>query len=338
VWLVLVSGAAALLGFAMRGRRQVPWEILVWLMGLAMVLGAIRGTAFFVAISLGVFARSLLILCQTTDTAWQPLISEPIRLVTRAASALLVLLLCGQIYWARWVDPSRILGGSQFGIGKTLGAWPDEAAQFLNDHLPPGRMMNLSWYSGNALIWEIGERSPVFVDPRFEAYPRSFLIDSLAAETEAATLDRLIDQYRPDWFVGELRVPGVRQQMARLHAEGEWDFVHIDPVLAILVRTDAEQADYLEDHRIDPSKIDPTSLLRDDPELLAQQQLRLASFLADLGQYPAARRWYRLACEARSHSNVAAGLAEIRQNYPELEATAARSEWMESSRDSQFAP
>jgi hypothetical protein len=182
-------------------------------------------------------------------------------------------------------------------------------------------MMNLSWYSGNALIWELGHRAPVFVDPRFEAYPRSFLIDALAAEDDSTIFDRLLDEYRPAWFVGELRVSGVRAQMARLYLEGEWEFVHIDPILAIMVKRDAEQKEYLAEHRIDPSKIEPASLLHDHPELLAQQEIRLAALLAELGKLPAARRWYASAREAATFPNVAIGLAELRSNYPELEAT-----------------
>ncbi len=337
VWLVSVSGMAAAAGFILRNRRQRPFEWMVWLLGLAMVMGAIRGTPFFVAISLGLFARALLDWIRDPQGDRQSHLSDRIAIISRLASATIVLLLCGQVYWARWIHPTHILGGSQFGIGKTVGAWPDEAIAFLKQNLPPGKMINLSWYSGNALIWELNGRSPVFVDPRFEAYPRSFLIDALAAENDATTLDRLMDEYRPGWFVGELRVPGVRSQMARLYLEGEWEFVHIDPILAIMVKRDAEQSDYLAEHRIDPSKIEPASLLRDHPELLAQQQIRLASLMADLGKLPAAKRWYWSAREAARYRNVEIGLAELRSLYPELEATAS-AESIGSSRSSQFEP
>lgn len=304
-WLVTVSGLFAVAGFVLGRRRWAPFEVLLWGLGLSMVMGAIRGTPFFVAISLGIFVRGLMRSMMKdpaealppADGAAEPApapttpSAAPTYLVPRWGAVLLTVLLCMQVYYHRWLAPARTLEGSQFGLGRNLGPWPDESIEFLRRFPPPGKMINLSWYLGNPLIWELADQQPVFVDPRFETYPRSFLIAALAAETDGFELDRLIDSYQPTWLVGELRVAGIRDRMTELYAAGEWEFVHVDPIAAVMVRRTPETSDYLDDHRCDPADSVLDRQFVGEPDLQALRHLRMAAFLAEMGRLDAARRW-----------------------------------------------
>jgi hypothetical protein len=248
-----------------------------------MALGAIRGVPYYVAVCVGLLGREI-------SREWiQRGIAIPRFL--RVAGTILALMLATQVFWHRWVDPSRSLGGSQFGMGRVLGVWPDETMRFLQDHPPPGNPLNLGWYIGNPMVLDLHPKTRVFVDPRFEAYPREFLVHAIAAEQDPLVLDALIDQFEPLWIIAEIRKPSIRQQVARLLSMKEWAPVFLDPVCVVLVRKVPETESYLADHGIDLENFNPPGLLKDEPDLLALQQLRLAAFFADLGKFARARHW-----------------------------------------------
>ena len=78
----------------------------------------------------------------------------------------------------------------------------------------------------------------------------------------------------------------IQQRVANLLREGKWVLVYVDTVLMVLVRNLAENASYVAAHRLDPAQILPADYLDGAtyPDLLALQQIRVASLLRDLGQ------------------------------------------------------
>ena len=69
---------------------------------------------------------------------------------------------------------------------------------------PEGNGINLSWYLGNSLIFNLYPQKKVFVDPRTETYPKEFIQRVFAAEESQEELLSLIKQYNARWFLGEL--------------------------------------------------------------------------------------------------------------------------------------
>jgi hypothetical protein len=324
-WLVAVSLFSSATCLFLSRRRIEPFEWFVWLLGLAMVAGAIRGAAFFVAISVAILFRTLHRLYQEHLEADPSSAGRPPLVLPRLAAVMIAMALCSQVYYFRWVSPATAMGGSQFGWGRTQGAWPDDAMAFLKRCPPPGRMINLSWYIGNPLIWDLFPQYKVFVDPRFEAYPRTFLVDALAAESDADLLDELLDAHDPDWLVGEMRVTGVRHQMARLFAEGDWEFVLIDPIVSVLVRRSPGTEEYLKEHRIDPVNVTLRRDGRTPSGLRALEELRIAALLADLGRGEVAERWIQSALvKAVGDASVSRTIDEILAEHPELRSATNR--------------
>ena len=168
----------------------------------------------------------------------------------RAFCAVLTLLICCGIVYLRWGVQARSLGNAQPGIGKALGVWPDETIKFLKKTSPPGKMINLSWYSGNALIFELFPQYRVFVDPRFEAYPRKFILQVINAEKSREALESLISQFQPNWMVAEIRNPDVRKMAIELIRDKSWVLVHADTVLLTLVRNVSKNDNYIALHSI----------------------------------------------------------------------------------------
>ncbi|MFO0947830.1 MAG: hypothetical protein U1D30_18225 [Planctomycetota bacterium] len=314
--LVLLAGGLALAGWYWARRNWNPLEIGLWLMGLALVVAALRGTAFFVLISIGVFSRFF------TRAAEEDLrVSGRVNTwsLPRNAMALVTMAISLWLVSIRWIDPPRVLGRVQPGIGRTLGFWPDHAVSFLKDHPPPGRMINLSWYSGNVLTWELYPKHPVFVDPRFEAFPREFLLRSIQAQEDGQALDELIEKYQPDWMVAEVRLPTVVAQAARLWKSGAWSLIYVDTEWIILVRDTPMTADYLAEYRMTPEQIHPPDLFMDEPDLLGLQWLRVAEVHAAFGERERAiAAWDNAKALSVRYANVAAAEREFSERHPEI--------------------
>src|SRR4030095_5758957 len=117
-------------------------------------------------------------------------------------------------------------GGTQPGVGRSLGGWGDAALAFLEKNPPPGRMMNMPWFSGNELIWGLPGQ-PVFVDPRFESYPHPFLRQVADAYLDDARMVALIQRYAPTWIYVQHFFSGVRDRLWVLVGRG-WTAVYVD--------------------------------------------------------------------------------------------------------------
>ncbi len=278
--LVIYSTVLMVVG-VWRQREWQPFELFLWLMGVAVLNVAIRGVALYVLICVGIFARNF-----AADSGQKVSLAENSgsrrgAALFRLFCAVMTLCMCGGVFYMRWVSPQRILGGNQPGIGLALGVWPDAAIRFLKQHPPPGRMINFTWYSGNPLILDLFPSQRVFVDPRFESYPRHFLLEAIKAPRDGDVLRKLIAQYQPDWMVAEVMDPDVRKMAASLVKERTWELVHADTVFLVLVRNVPNNSGYLGLHRLRADEIAPTDFLTSEPDLVALQCVRMAELYRD---------------------------------------------------------
>jgi len=342
VGLVLVSAALAVTGLWLGRRRLLAFEVALWLLGAVLMLSAIRGVVFFVLLSVGLFARGLgrwQAGRSSVGQAFQPDTSperqqrdHPVAcapglcqagkpdlpqlglLRTACVGATVGLSLF--IIQGRWVAPIRHLGGVQPGLGRTLGAWPDQAIAFLKENPPLGRMMNLSFYSGNALVWGLYPEQPVFVDPRFETYPRPFLREAIVADRDEAAFARLLARYEPDYLVAEVRIPTLRKQLADLLRQRTWALVYADTNFLIAVHDTSANAGYLAAHRLEPEAIAPPDYLPGEPDLYGQQLVRVAGLFIDLGlPDKAVELVERARTLAQLYPAVRGALAELGADY-----------------------
>ncbi len=320
--IVTISTGLAAVGLWKSRRNWQPFDLLLWLIAAGVVSAAIRGVAIYTAVCVGVFARSW-VKARKSGTG---IVAPPVKgtgswkMLGRVAAASITLCICFVVCYTLWVSrPRALLGWTQAGVGMAVGPWPSKAIEFLKRYPPPGRMLNIPWYTGNPLIWELYPEQRVFVDPRFEAYPRSFLLESIQAEGDDAVLAKQISQYQPEWIVAGMWRQDIRQRMANLIREEGWVLVYADTVFMVLVRNSAQNAAYISAHQLNPGQITPQDYLdgRSDPDLLALQQIRVASLLRDLGVPETSRELIRKAEPlADRYGTVRDALEEFRRNYP----------------------
>jgi len=280
-----------LLGLIALGRQYRAWRLFdigLWLVTLAMTLSANRGLVFFALVSAGLFSRSTPLPFPSLSR-W--------RLPARFGGAVATIAIAGVIVHQRWIAPPMILGGTQPGLGRSLGDWPEVASQFLRRSPPPGKMLNMPWSLGNSVIWDLPD-IPTFVDPRFESYPRCFLLDCIAAAKSDDVVNRLIRDHDIHWVYAEHRSSGILQRVSALVTTDDWRIVHADSQTAVLVRNRLFAREYLDSvasHEWSPNSHDPADLLAAPSDLRIRQRLAYARFLAALRHDPQATRQFRLA-------------------------------------------
>ncbi|MEQ1506698.1 MAG: hypothetical protein ABMB14_31010, partial [Myxococcota bacterium] len=173
---------------------------------------------------------------------------------------------------------------------------------------PPGEVLNLGWVAGNPLIHGLYPVRRVFVDPRWEAYPRPFLLAAIAAVHDPALFAAELDQWRPGFVVVELRERDAVQRAGELVAAG-WAVVHVDTDLAVLVPTTDATAAYRARHPpLGSIGLGPVDGWSTAPVVRAQQQARFARLRAALGDPAGAAA---LVAEARATSDDPAVAAEL---------------------------
>lgn len=296
--LALVSGIIGVWGLLKARKQWQPFELGIWLLGLFMVASAWRGIGFFVIFSVAVFSRCWIRAQygdrdEGNDAEKQgrgAALSQRSRL---GFGRLVVLALtCGLslfIIYYRWIEPIRGLISVQPGVGPALGQWPVATTEFLRRHPPPGEMINPDWETGSVLIAELFPNKRVFIDPRFEAYPRDFLLRVIAAGDDDTVLKELLEEYKPLWCVGAMRLDSAQKRAAQLLQSGEWHFVAVDTMLYVMVKESPETEHYLAKHRIEPADLSPPDLLRAEPDLFREQLQRMQRFYRHLGlkeRYP----------------------------------------------------
>ena len=275
--LLLAFSLVTLLFWLFRARRSIaPFDLAVALMGALLVGAAVRGMPF-AALSFGAVAAR----CRRRSGPLFPP-ESPLHAAT-AACALLLSLLMLRVVSSTEPAYFRV----QRGFGRTVGEWGDGVSAFLTASPPPGEMLNLGWVVGNPMIGSVYPAKRVFVDPRWEAYPKPFLLSAIASMRDARELDALIAEHEPGFIVAEMRLLEVQQRAGELWSTGRWPLVYADTEHIVLVRDDLASAPWLSEHPPIPAEQlrerFEEGLLPDYPILRAQQQIRAARLLAILG-------------------------------------------------------
>ncbi len=305
--LAITCALPAIIALWQNRRRFYTFDVAIWCMSLILVLIAMRGLVFFSMLSIAVFARTRRRFPAPTGPPKQG------RAFLRPAMACVTLALACNVMFHRWVRPPRVLGGTQPGLGRSLGDWPDAATAFLASSPPPGEMMNMPWSLANGVLWRLPHRKP-FVDSRFEAYPRGFLVDCIESYRDASVLNALLDEYRPTWIFADHRVAGVLERAVQLYRAGGWALVYADSQSIIIVRECQRTAKYVSARRIDAADLKPHDLLQDPRDLRARQRIHFARLLTALGVNVAARSQLTLAeQDARGHPSLLTLIAEKRR-------------------------
>jgi hypothetical protein len=277
--LTLATGIPAAWALGRAGRRAEPFDALLWLLSLALVVSAVRGLMFFGVVSIAVFQRA----AARLRAAGEPLVPgvgpEARRLLGALGVAFTVLLTANVVY-RRWIDPPLALGGTQPGLGRSYGGWGEGMTAFLRSAPPPGHMLNMGAGVGDLVILD-APGIPVFVDSRLETYPVPFLRDVLALDTDDALLDRVVAEHDVRWLVAEHFREGIRARVLHLLARG-WAPVYVDSAYVVVVRPTPETAAYVAAHRIDLRAATPGDLV-EPPALRAQQLAAFASLQRALG-------------------------------------------------------
>jgi hypothetical protein len=277
--LFLCSTALAVIAFYKCRNTIEPFHVGLWIIAFALLNAGKRSIALYSLISIGLFCRSFRQGARNRNYEED---SPTGRFVFKTTCALLSIVICCGVIYLRLVEPNRILGGIQSGVGLALGEWPIETIRFIRQNPPPGNMINLSWYSGNALI-ELFPEKQIFIDGRFEAYPVDFILKTIEAETNRKAMDELIDEYQPGWMVLETKNSSLRKIAVDLIAENKWQLVNANTILLTLVRTQPENLIYIGAHRLNPEEIYPKDLLDTEPDLKALQQITMAYLFFDFG-------------------------------------------------------
>ncbi|HVZ74127.1 MAG TPA: hypothetical protein VHJ20_17230 [Polyangia bacterium] len=281
--LTLATGVPAAWAFLRARRRAAPFDLLLWLLSLALVVSAVRGLMFFGVVSVAVFQRTRA-RCRAAGIALAPGVGPEAQRALGAIGLAFTLLVAGNVVYRRWVHPPLGLAGTQPGLGRSIGGWGEHMTAYLRAAPPPGHMMNMGPGVGDLVILD-APGIPVFVDSRLETYPVDFLRDVIASDRDDALLDELVARWDVRWIVAEHFRDTVRARVLHLMTRG-WAPTYVDSDFIVLVRPTPETATYIADHRIDPRAHDPVDLVgldRGFPSLRAQQRARYAHLLRALG-------------------------------------------------------
>lgn len=278
--LALATGVPAAWALVRARRLVAPFDVLLWLLSLALVLAAVRGLMFFGVISVGVFQRArarCLAAGEPFVPGLGPAAGRAMGMIGFAFTALVAL----TAVQLRWIHPPLALGGTQPGFGRAIGGWGEAMTAFVRKARPPGRVLNLGPAVGDLLILDAPD-VPVFVDSRLESYPVDFLRDVLRADADDATLAALIRRWDARWIVAEHFRGSIRARVVHLLGAG-WAPVYADSDYVVLVRDDAESAAYLAAHRIDLRLAEPGDLVAVPAVLRAEQRGHFAHLLHAIG-------------------------------------------------------
>jgi len=294
---VVLLVAVGVAGWRARGRWSVL-ELGVLVMGLGMVGLALRGIPFFALAAASVITR-------WDDRAPGPLF--PPGSPVPGAGALATLLVAAMILIGQLTPREYVYMRRQQGLGRSVGEWGDAFTTFLREHPPPGEMLNIGWAGANQLVWGVYPVRRVFVDGRWESYPKPFLTQTIAAEEDQAELDRLIEAWQPGFVVGEMRDIDQQNRVATLIGRG-WTLVFVDSIAVVVVPPGEATAAYRAEFGTTCAEADLPDWRPEHPILHAEQQIRFAGFLERCGEPVRAVELFAKAAEHLDHPAVRRGL------------------------------
>jgi hypothetical protein len=278
--LTLLTGGPA--AWALWRARRAPsvFDLGLWLLSLALVVAAVRGLMFFGVISIAVAQRAAA-RCRAAGIALVPGFGPTARRGLRLVGCALTTILAGNVVYHRWIAPPYVLGGTQPGLGPSIGGWAESATAFLARTPPPGRMMNLGPGLGDLMIWS-APGIPVFVDSRLESYPVEFLREVIGSDRDDQSLEALIRKFDVRWIFAEHFRDPIRARAVHMLANG-WAPVYVDSDYLVLVRESLEAGAYIGAHRVDLSRALPADLVAAPLSLRAQQRAHFARLMSALG-------------------------------------------------------
>jgi len=126
---------------------------------------------------------------------------------------------------------------ADFGRDRLVRAQPVAAARFVAEHDLPGPLFN-DYQTGGYLIWALGPRRPVFIDPRFTLYPAEFRNAYVRFQRQptGAGLAALAAAH-PFATAILSNVEGAKMA-AVFQADPAWTLVYLGPAATVFVRTD----------------------------------------------------------------------------------------------------
>jgi hypothetical protein len=278
--LSLMTGLPA--AWALWRTRRAPslFDLGLWLLSLAMLVAAVRGLMFFGVISVGVFQRALA-RGRAAGLELVPGAGPTARRGLGLVGVALTTILGGNVLYHRWIHAPLVLGGTQPGLGRSIGGWAESATDFLRASPPPGHAMTMSGGLGDLLIFSV-PGIPVFVDSRLESYPLPFLDEVLGCARDDARLAGVLERHGVQWMFVEHFRDNIRARAVHLLANG-WAPVYVDSDYLVLVRDAAPNAAYLAEHRIDLRHARPADLLVGPLELRTEQRLHFARLMHAIG-------------------------------------------------------
>jgi hypothetical membrane protein len=257
------------------------YEIALLCGGMILALLALRGTVFAVGLC-GLFAIRRLDQASLTrkpqhGTSKRSNSRTPYLIELAVGFSIPILLILNSHF-----GKITQLEGNQYGWGKSRGQWPSSSMEFLKQNPPEGEILNLSWYLGNSIIWNLYPRHRVFVDPRFESYPREFLNKTISAAKNFDDLLELIEQYHPELILLELRLKNLHKHAARLIQSGQWVPVAMDPQILILARNSSDTDYYAKRHGKSVDSLAISGFTRTDEEIYKLERARIRAFYSTI--------------------------------------------------------
>lgn len=132
---------------------------------------------------------------------------------------------------AHYVGNRRV---DRFGLGWNSLAIPTEAASYLREATPPGRILNHLNFGGY-LMWSLDE--PVFIDGRLEVVGERFFEHYRQILASEAKLESAVARYGIGSIVFPYRANP--RLLRRLSDDPRWRLAWADPVAAVFVRSES---------------------------------------------------------------------------------------------------
>jgi hypothetical protein len=204
--------ALVVAGVALARRRLDPAEVLLAAGLLVLALSALRNTGW-----LGFAAAALLARLGAGRLPDRPPGQAGSPRLNGALAALLALGAVVSLPWIRMHTDSPI--AALYGAHTPVAA--ARALDALDD--PPGRLFHEVGY-GSYLAWARRD-AKVFIDPRFELYPRSMWRDYMLMSS-GLEVERIVEEYAIDGVLADKQLQG--ELVAALRADASWRLVYED--------------------------------------------------------------------------------------------------------------
>ena len=229
--LTLLTGVPAAYGLARAWRRVDPFDVLVWLLSLALVVAAVRGLMFFGVVSIAVFQRSAA-RCRAAGVPFVPGLGPAATRALRHLGFAFTALLAANTIYHRWIHAPLTLRRHTAGLrphDRWLGRGDDglparvTAARSHDERGPQRRRSRDPRRTGHPRLRRLAAR---IVPRRFPAQgprrrPERRGPRCAASNSTALQVDHLAEHFRPQ-HPRARRAPPRRRLGARLRRQHDY--------------------------------------------------------------------------------------------------------------------